>query len=206
MKYLRHKAERLYRMKNFAATLPYHLLVMSSVAAISFIFDKWLEAVCFLVAFFALRYKFSTTFHAKSIVVCMTLTNIIFAASIVLCPSIYMYAFGAMVFAYIDCLLLWEVQRLIECKQDNVTANLTIEQLTGQIAAYQNPKARLLEQCRTAKLSARDTEIAVKYYYEHQTPKEIWLWLCDSKIYEAIEWDSVYRLLWTIGRKLGIKK
>lgn len=206
MKSLRSKAEHLYKMKNFAATLPYHLLVISGVAAISFVFDKWLEAVCFLVSFFALRYKFSTTFHAKSIVVCMTLTNLIFAMSIILCPSIYMYIFGAMLFAYIDCLMLWEAQRLIELREDKECSAMAIRELTEQLEKYENPKAVLIEKCRQARLSARDTEIAVKYFYEHQTPKEIWLWLCGSKIYEAIEWDSIYRLLWTLGRKLGIKK
>lgn len=192
MKPLRRRAEHLYRMKNFAATLPYHLLVMSGVAVISFIFDKGVEAVCFLVAFFALRYKFPTTFHAQSMVACMTLTNLIFATSIMICPNSCTYVFGAMVFAYIDCLALWHIQRGIEDRR-------TIEQL-------KNPQAEFRERCRAAKLSARDTEVAIRYFYEHCTPKEIWLWLCESKDYESIEWDSVYRLLWVIGRKMGIKK
>lgn len=56
--------------------------------------------------------------------------------------------------------------------------------------------------CMKAKLSKRDTEIAYRHFVLHHTPKEIWTWLCTQKEYEAIEWDSVYQLLWRIHKKL----
>jgi hypothetical protein len=56
--------------------------------------------------------------------------------------------------------------------------------------------------CAKAKLSKRDTEIAYRYFVLHHRAKEIWLWLCTQKEYEAIEWDSVYQLLWRIRTKL----
>ena len=199
-------AKLKFKVRSFIAILPYHILVMSGVAIFSFIFDKWLETLCFLVAFFSLRYKFPTTFHAKKILHCMLITNGIFALSIVLCPSIYMYIFGSLLFAYLDCFLLWYVQSREELKQDKECAEWFVRELTFQLGQYQNPHEELLAKCRIAKLSKRDTEIAVKYYYENQTPKEIWLWLCDHKEYESIEWDCVYVLLWRIGNKLNIKK
>jgi hypothetical protein len=67
---------------------------------------------------------------------------------------------------------------------------------------YCNEKEELLLKCRTAKLSQRDTEIAVLYFYEKKTPKEIWLWLCEHKVYAPIEWDSVYVVLNRIGKKI----
>lgn len=200
------KALIKFKVRSFIAILPYHILVMSGVAIFSFIFDKWLEALCFLVAFFSLRYKFPTTFHAKKILHCMLITNGIFALSIVLCPFIYMYIFGSLLFAYLDCFLLWYVQSREELKQDKECAEWFVRELTFQLKQYHNPHEELLAKCRSAKLSKRDTEIAVKYYYENQTPKEIWLWLCDHKEYESIEWDCVYVLLWRIGNKLNIKK
>lgn len=199
-------AKLKFKVRSFIAILPYHILVMSGVAIFSFIFDKWLEALCFLIAFFSLRYKFPTTFHAKKILHCMLITNGIFALSIVLCPSIYMYIFGSLLFAYLDCFLLWYVQSREELKQDKECAEWFVRELTFQLKQYQNPHEELLAKCRSAKLSKRDTEIAIKYYEEHLTPKEIWLWLCDHKEYESIEWDCVYVLLWRIGNKLNIKK
>ena len=200
------KAKIKFKIKGFIAILPYHILVMSGVAIISLIFDKWLEALCFLVSFFALRYKFPTTYHAKKIVNCMLITNGTFALSIVLCPSIYMYVFGGLLFAFLDCFLLWYVQSREEFKQDKECAERSVVVLTERLKEYENPHEELLRKCRLAKLSKRDTEIAIKYYNEHQTPKEIWLWICESKEYETIEWDSVHQLLWRIGRKIGKTK
>ena len=200
------KALIKFKIVSFIAILPYHILVMSGVAIFAFIFDKWLEALCFLVSFFALRYKFPTTYHAKKILHCMLITNGMFALSIVFCPSIYMYLFGGLLFAFLDCFLLWYVQSREELKQDKECAEKAVAELTNKLKQYENPYEELLRKCIEAKLSKRDTEIAIKYFYEHLTPKEIWLWLCENKEYEAIEWDCVYVLLWRIGNKLNIKK
>ncbi len=196
------KAKIVFKIKQFIATLPYHILVMSGVAIISFIFNKWLEAVVFLSAFFTLRYKFPTTYHAKSIVVCMVLTNSIFALSIILCPYINTYIFGGLIFGYIDTFLLWFIQSKENLKQDKEFAQNLVIELKNQLINYENPLNEILGKCRRANLSKRDTEIAIKYYYEKQTPKDIWLWLCESKEYDSIEWDSVHQLLWRIGKKI----
>lgn len=200
------KAKIVFKVRNFIVILPFHILVMSGVAIISFIFDKWLEALFFLISFFTLRYKFPTTFHANKILHCMIITNCMFAISIVLCPSIYMYVFGSLLFDYLDAFLLWYVQSREDFKRQKECAEWFCRELIAQITEKQNPYEELLERCRNAKLSERDTEIAIRYFYKRQTPKEIWLWLCESKDYETIEWDSVYRLLIRIGNKLNIKK
>ena len=104
------KAKIKFKVISFVAMLPYHFLVMGSVAISAFIFQKWIEAILFLTAFFALHYKFPTTFHAKSIVYCMILTNGLFTLSIVLCPFADTYIFGALVFAFIDTYVLFYIQ------------------------------------------------------------------------------------------------
>lgn len=196
------KAKILHKIRTFIATVPYHLLVMSGVAIISFLFNKWVEAILFLIAFFSLRYKFPTTFHAKSIVVCMVLTNSIFALSIILCPIIQFYLFGALIFAYIDTLILWYIQNKENIKQDKECCEWLAKELIYQLNQYQSPKEQFLLKCKQAKLSKRDTEIAIKYYIEKYQPKDIWLWLCNNKEYESIEWDSIHQLLWRIGKKI----
>jgi hypothetical protein len=200
------KAKIIFKLKSFIAMLPYHILVMSSVAIFSFIFNKFIEAILFLVAFFALRYKFPMTFHAKSIVYCMVITNAMFAASIVLCPIIHTYVFGALFFAYLDAFILWYIQTKEHLRQEKECAELVVEELRAQIKELQNPTDEFIDKCRKAKLSKRDTEIAIKCFIEKLTPKEIWLWLCDSKEYETIEWDSVYKLIVRIGNKLNMKR
>lgn len=186
--------------------LPYHILVMSGIAIFAFIFNRWLEAILFYTSFLSLRYKFPTTFHAKSIVVCMALTNAMFCLSIVLCPDISSYVFGGIVFAYIDTFLLWFIQSRENFRQERDCAEQMCAQLQAEIEKNTNPAEEFELACCKAKLSKRDREIARKYFLEKQTPKEIWIWLTESKEYDSIEWDSVYRLLVRIGNKLNIRK
>lgn len=66
-----------------------------------------------------------------------------------------------------------------------------------------DPKEELLRKCAECKLSARDTTLAIMYYYERKTPKDIWLWYCQQKEYECVEWNTIYQILWRIGKKLN---
>lgn len=200
------KAKIKFKLRSFIAMLPYHILVMGSVAIFASIFAKWIEAVLFLVAFFALRYKYPTTFHARSLFYCMVLTNLTFALSLIFCPYLKSYIFGALVFAYIDTFVLWYIQSKENLRKEKDIAENLAKELQSKLAEFKNPHAEMLVKCRKAKLSKRDTQIAVKYFVENNTPKEIWTWLCENKEYDNIEWDSVYRLLVRIGNKLNIKK
>lgn len=203
----RKRAELIYGLRDFIRTLPYHFLVMGSVFIVSMIFNKWIEAICFLTAFFSLRYKFETTFHCDSIVWCMVFTNLIFALSIIIGPPVYMYALGSLLFAYCDCLILWAIQDHKEKKFQNEKLAQTLKDVRTEFDKYleetkKDPKDEFLSKCRLAGLSQRDTELAIKYFYEQNTPKEIWLWLCQQKQYECIEWDSIYVTLNRIGKKI----
>lgn len=201
---IRRKAEFIYNLRNFIMTLPFHFLVMGSVFVIALIFGKWFEAVSFLVAFFSLRYKFDTTYHSKSIVICMTCTISMFSLSIAICPPVYMYVLASIGFAYLDCWLLWFIQDRLEKKQDLEVLKTINAQLEEKLSNNSKEELQeLYDRCRKANLSKRDTEIAIMYFYNKHTPKEIWLYLCEHKEYESIEWDSVYKLLWRIGRKIN---
>ena len=204
---IKRKAEFVYKIRYLIKTLPYHLLVMGSVFIISAIFNKWIEAICFLTAFFSLRYKFETTYHCDSIVWCMFFTNLTFAVSIAVCPPVYMYVLGSLMFAYIDCLILWFIQDRKEKKFENEKLARVLAEVRAELDEYlettkRDPKEKLLEKCRLAGLGERDTMLAVKHYYEQQKPKEIWLWLCEQKHFEQIEWDSIRQALWRIGKKI----
>lgn len=133
---LRKKAETLYNIRSFIKTLPYHILVMGSVFIIATIFNKYIEAVCFLTAFFSLRYKFDTTYHSDSIVICMTLTISIFSLSIIICPPIYMYILVAILFAYIDCLCLWFIQDWLNQKEYNRILDAQLYDVMCELKEY----------------------------------------------------------------------
>lgn len=105
------KAKIVFIIRDFIRMLPFHILVMGSVFVTATIFGhKYLEAICFLTAFFSLRYKFDTTYHSDSIVICMTMTISMFTLSIIICKPIGMYALFSIFVAYIDCFILWAIK------------------------------------------------------------------------------------------------
>jgi hypothetical protein len=113
-----------------------------------------------------------------------------------------MYVLASIGFAYLDCWLLWFIQDRLEKKQDLEVLRILNGQLEQRLSCS-NELEELTKRCRSANLSKRDTEIAIMYFYNKHTPKEIWLYLCEHKEYESIEWDSVYKLLWRIGRRIN---
>lgn len=103
----------------------------------------------------------------------------------------------------INYLISWVGFTKAEADYYEVQCRIEKDKVNALLLKLEDPKDKLLRQCAKAKLSARDTEIAVKYYIERMSAKDIWLWLCTQKFYEAIEWDSVYQVLWRIGKKLN---
>ena len=131
---LRKKAEVVYAIRSILSTLKYHILVMGSVFIVATIFSKYIEAICFLTSFFSLRYKFPTTYHSDSIVVCMTLTISIFGVSIILCPPITMYVIFSIGLGYLDAFMLW----FIKDRQDRIEYNKILEDKINELSYKQN--------------------------------------------------------------------
>ena len=200
-KNLKARAAIKYRIRHFIMALPYHFLVMGSVFLIATLFDKYIEAICFLIAFFSLRYKFPTTYHSDSIAVCMTLTISIFGVSIIICPPIYMYLLVSILFAYLDCFLLWFIKDRLDLRDEkDRLLHLTMELETELKKGEKSEEDLLLEKCAKANLSSRDIMVAKMYLLERKRPKEIWKWLCNNN--ENVEYDYVYLLLNRINKKL----
>ena len=176
------------------------VIVASSVPAI--IFGKYLEALTFLIAHTLIRPQFERQYHHIISAICREITGIVFFFGIVMSLPISISLVSAIPINY---LVGWIGDVTATRDFYEVQCNTMKARLDKLLEKLKDPKEEILARCREAKLSARDTEIALLYYCDRKTPKDIWLWLSESKLYESIEWDSVYRLLWTIGKKLNKK-
>lgn len=181
------KAKIVYRFRSFLKTLPYHLIVMGSVLIVSIIFNKYVEALCFLTAFFSLRYKFDTTYHAKSIFICIPLTILIFTFSITICPPVCSYLLMSILFAYIDCLLLWLIQsRLDGLEVIKMYSHKTIWEMNEQeLSEYlwaKNIRGDRLEFVVMVIIyNMKFEDIALKLKYSVETLKD-WSSICKKKL------------------------
>lgn len=172
------------------------LAIITSIVAIflpALIFNKWIEGVVFFFCHWFIREQFSKQYHHIIPAMCRLITSVVFFFGVS-----FVLPFGLSLFSAIPINYFIGWVGFTKKKADDY--ELKYERLKEKFC---NEKEELLLKCRNAKLSQRDTEIAVMYFYEKKTPKEIWLWICQHKVYEPIEWDSVHQLLWRIGKKLN---
>ena len=174
------------------------VIVASSVPAI--IFGKYLEALTFLIAHTLIRPQFERQYHHIVPAICREITGVVFFFGIVMSLPISISLVSAIPINY---LVGWIGDVTATKNFYEVQCNTMKERIEKLLEKLKDPRQELLERCKDAELSARDTEIALMYYCDRKTAKDIWFWLCEHKTYESIEWDSVHQLLWRIGKKLN---
>ena len=178
------KAAILYKTREFIRILPFHILVMGSVFIIATIFNKYLEAICFLVAFFTLRYKFDKTYHSDSAVVCMTMTISMFSISVIICLPIYTSLFFSIFLAYLDGYILWFIRDWKDHKMMAEKLQTELNDLLAKIShknIYAMSQDELYNHCRSCGLSEEECRIAYFVVIERLKGKELYnaLGYCD---------------------------
>lgn len=175
------------------------LAIITSVVAIfipSIIFNKWIEGVVFFFCHWFIREQYPMQYHHIVPAMCRLITSIVFFfGTTFMLPMPLSVVSGIPICYFISW--VGYTKKLADHYE------YQYEKLKDK---YCNEKEDLLRRCRLAKLSARDTEIAVMYFYERKTPKEVWLWLCQHKTYSPLEWDSLYVQINRIGNKINKRK
>ena len=191
---LKSKTELLLKIeKFFVEQLWQLLLVVAFVFICAWLFDKYAEAVMFCAAHVVIRQHFEKQYHCRTTGLCLitTLTIAFFGIASILPVAISLLSTVPI------CWFISWVGYLAQDRMDALALNKKLK------ALYCDEKVAFLMKCRNARLSERDTELALMYFYEHKKPKEIWLWLCEQNRYEIIEWDSIYVVLNRIGKKIN---
>lgn len=180
-------------------TIKIFLVVIIASLIPAFIFGKWGEAVIFIISHTLIRQQFARQYHHILPEMCRTISGLIVFFGITL---IFPFELSILSAIPINYLIGWVGKTkadsdYYENKYEKLKAKC--DKLQEQLA---DPKNVMLKKCELAKLSGRDTKIALMYYCERKTPKDIWLWLCNEMPEKEIEWDSVYQILWRIGKKI----
>ena len=110
--------------------------IISCIALMAFICNKWIEAFSLLVSFFALRYKFDTTYHCSTTGMCTFLSISIFWLAIPLELRIeYSFLFGILV-AFVICLICYLVQVYVDNSNLLKEKDAQIEYLCKKLHNY----------------------------------------------------------------------
>ena len=171
------------KLKNFIKKeLGQYLLVIAFVSFCAWLFDKYVEAIMFCLAHYFIRKAFDKQYHCGTTAICLTMTLTIAFFGI---ASILPVAISLLSTVPMCCFISW-VGYIAQDRLDVLALNKRLKEI------YCNEREDLLVKCRKANLSERDTALAIMYFYEKKAPKEIWLWLCEQKKFDIIEWDSIY--------------
>lgn len=171
------------------------LAVVVSIIAIfvpSLIFNKWIEGIFFFFCHWFIREQFSKQYHHIIPAMCRLITGVVFFFGVSFVLPMGLSLFSAIPINY---LIGWVGFTKKQADYYETQCKRLREE-------YCDEKNILITKCRKACLNERDTEIAIMYYYEHKTPKEIWLWICQHKVYAPVEWDSIYIIINRIGKKI----
>ena len=180
------------------------LVILTSIIASvvpALIFDKWVEAVIFLLCHTLIRQQFKDQYHHIIPAMCRIITASVFFFGICFVLPTELSLISAIPINYLISWVgavkkqsdVWELQ----CERQR---QKIVELLKQHEHAKYSPLDLLLEKCAQKHISKRNTEIAVMYYIERKAPKEIWEWLCENN--ENMELDSVYKLLNRLNKKL----
>ena len=171
------------------------LIIASFIPA--FIFSKYIEAIIFIICHTLIRPQFNKQYHHIMPEVCRIITGCVMFFGVSFVLPIEWSLISAIPINYF---IGW-----IGCiKKERDDFEIDVERQREKIIKlleYQkSPKEQLIEHCRAVNLNERNIHIAIMYYIDKKTPKQIWEWLCSNG--EFMEYDSVYKLLNRLNKKL----
>lgn len=89
------------KIKIHIRSLPQYIIVLANLFVNAWIYDKWLEAVCFAISYLVLRYQFTDTYHCKTTFRCILATNTLVFVSIPVILPITSTMFGGLFVGFV---------------------------------------------------------------------------------------------------------
>lgn len=153
--------------------IPQYILVMSVLWVVAWVTEKYLEAVCFALAYCLLRYCFTNILHCKTTPKCMLLTNGVIIVFIPIMLPISNSLFGGLLsgFAvnYIANLIASNAFREEEKKELEF---LRSDKYHRDV--YSMKEDELRDYCREYNLDDIDEEIVIQRVVHHLKGKDLY--------------------------------
>lgn len=171
--------------------LAVEITIIALILGGAWLMNKLLLAPFIVISFRLIRIRIETKFdvwHFASVLVCICVSTLLCWFALYLALPLSISLISSVIVGCFVAVATWKIQQFIDMQK--------------LIESFQGSKEQFIDKCRKAELGERDTILATMYIYEKRKPKEIWLWLCEQRQYEQIEWQSVNQALWRINKKL----
>ena len=165
------------------------IVFLSAVLGGAWLMDKTLIAPPLIVAFRLTRLRIEkkyAIFHCATVSACIVLSTLICWLGLHLSLPVTVSFISNIIVGLVFAIITWKIQEVIDMKAE-------YEKLSS------DPKANIISRCKGLGYNELKTELAVKFFVDNEKPRDVWLWLLETKKSD-IEWDSVKKI------KLRMKK
>lgn len=159
-----------------------YLVLFSLVFAFGWLFDKSIETACMMASYLATRFLVPKIKHFNSTQKCISVSTMtfLFGLAILCVPKSVSIIWNVGVGCCIPLIMYAE--------------SLLFDPVVSD-------EDRMVEVCKSHNYTELKTRMAVKFFVEKRTPKEVWEWLCETQE-NPIEWDSVRQMKWRMKKEL----
>lgn len=173
------KAELIFK------TVVGYVIILVALFSVSWLLGKIINAIIILMSYGATRWVFPLTYHAKTDRGCIMFTIACFSIAIIIALPINLSVISSVVIGMVISTFLFFLQYFIDLKASTKVTD----------------KEDFIAKCKSCGYNELKTEMAVKFFIENEKPKDVWLWLLETKKSD-IEWDSVRRLKCIMKKEL----
>ena len=162
------------------------LIITFSILGGAWLLDKTLLAPPLIISFRLCRLEIEKKFsilHMATVYSCMILSIIICDLGLYISLPIGISLISNVIVGTILALFTWYFQEYIDFKN-----SVTEEE-------------NFIRRCKDLGYNEMKTQIAIKFFIEKQTPKDVWYWLQETQE-NPVEWDSVRKMKYRMKKDL----
>lgn len=167
-----------------------YVIIIGSIALCSWIFNRWLEGLMFVIAHLVIRRVFDKQFHFSETAYCLILTLAIVWFAIPITLSVTTSLLSSIIIAFIVCFVGYVAQDRVDLLKEKIArTRMTLANIT---------KDQVVEICNELGYNKDKQDIAIMFFVDKLSNKQVWEILCNTQ--RNVEWDTVNKYKYRISK------
>lgn len=167
-----------------------YVIIIGSIALCSWLFNRWLEGLMFVIAHLVIRRVFDKQFHFSETAYCLILTLAIVWFAIPITLSVTTSLLSSIIIAFIVCFVGYVAQDRVDLlKEKRMSKRFNFATCT---------KEDVIKVSNALGYNKDKQDLAVMFFADRLSNKQIWQILCNTQ--RNIEWDTVKKYKYRMSK------
>lgn len=167
-----------------------YVIIIGSIALCSWLFNRWIEGLMFVIAHLVIRRVFDKQFHFSETAYCLILTLAIVWFAIPITLSVTTSLLSSIIIAFIVCFIGYLAQDRVDLLKEKIArTRMTLANIT---------KDQVVEICNELGYNKDKQDIAIMFFVDKLSNKQVWEILCNTQ--RNVEWDTVNKYKYRISK------